>query len=60
MFDFSTLYKNIPHHKLKSMTGELINLCFNGGVKGFIGSLSMVLFGLMIKQNLDCLLMKHL
>ena len=50
MFDFSTLYKNIPHQKLKSVTGELINFCFNGGVRGFIVLLSMVLFGLIIKK----------
>ena len=25
MFDFSNLYTNIPHHKLKSVMGELIN-----------------------------------
>ena len=29
-FDFSSLYINIPHHKLKSMIEELINVCFNG------------------------------
>ena len=33
MFDFSSPYRNIPHHKLKSMMGELINFCFNGGDK---------------------------
>ena len=36
-FDFSTLYINIPHHKLKSGVAELINFCFNGGDKEFIG-----------------------
>ena len=25
VFDFSNLYTNIPHHKLKSVMGELIN-----------------------------------
>ena len=29
-FDFSSLFINIPHHKLKSVIEELINFCFNG------------------------------
>ena len=29
-FDFSSLYINIPHSKLKSMIEGLINFCFNG------------------------------
>ena len=37
MFDFSPLYKDIPHHKLKSVMGELINFYFNGGVHRFKG-----------------------
>ena len=36
MFDYPTLYMNIPHRKLKSVTREFINFCFNGGGK-FIG-----------------------
>ena len=36
-FDFSTLYTNIAHHKLKSLMRELIKFCFNGDVKEFIG-----------------------
>ena len=36
-FDFSTLYTNISHHKLKSVMSELINFCFNGGDKEYIG-----------------------
>ena len=38
MFDFFTLYMNIPHHKLKSAMGELISFYFNGGNKNFIGT----------------------
>ena len=36
-FDFFTLYSNSPHDKLKLVIGELINFCFNGGDKEFIG-----------------------
>ena len=35
-FGFSSLYRNIPHHKLKLEMGELIGLCFSGDVKEFI------------------------
>ena len=35
-FDFSTLYTNIPHHKLKSVMSNLINFCFHGGDKEYI------------------------
>ena len=31
MFDFSILHANIPHHKLKLVMKELINVCFNSG-----------------------------
>ena len=34
-FDFFTLYTNILDCKLKSVTGELINICCNGGDKQF-------------------------
>lgn len=37
VFGFSTLYENVPHHKLKSVMVELIKFCFSGGVKEFIG-----------------------
>ena len=37
IFDFSTLYTNMPHHRLKSVMGELINVCFNGGDQQYIG-----------------------
>ena len=37
MFNFSILYANIPHDKLKSVMRELINFCFDGGEKEFIG-----------------------
>ena len=30
-FNFSALYRNIPHHELKSVTGEFINFCNVGG-----------------------------
>ena len=36
-FDFSDLYTNIPHRNLKSVVGELLNFCFNGGNKELIG-----------------------
>ena len=36
-FNFST-------HKLKSVTGELINFCFNGGDQEFIGITNIVLW----------------
>ena len=32
-YNFSTLYSNIPHNKLKNVTKELINFCFKGGEK---------------------------
>ena len=32
-----TLHANIPCHKLKSVMTELVNFCFNGGNKEFIG-----------------------
>ena len=51
MFDFSTLYTNIPYHKLVSVMSELINFCFDGVVKSSFGSLSMVRSGLMISKN---------
>ena len=35
-FDFSTLYTNIPHAKLKNVLRELINFCFKGGDKKYI------------------------
>ena len=38
MFDLSSLYTNIPHHQLKSVMGQLINFCFNGGDEEFIGT----------------------
>ena len=37
MFDFSALYTNILHPKLKSVTGELVNFSFNGGDEEFFG-----------------------
>ena len=37
-FNFSTLYPNVSHHILKSMTRELISLVFIGGDKEFIGN----------------------
>ena len=36
-FDFSILYSNIPHLKLKSVMEELIIFCFYGGVNKSIG-----------------------
>ena len=36
-FDFSTLYTNIPHPKLKSGMGELGNFSFKEGDKELIG-----------------------
>ena len=36
-FDLSTLYPIIPHDKLKPVMPELINFCFYGGNKEFIG-----------------------
>ena len=36
-FDFSTLYANIPCHKLKFLLRELIKFCLNGREKEFIG-----------------------
>lgn len=36
-FDFSSLFINIPHHKLKSVIEELINFCFNGRNEKCIG-----------------------
>ena len=36
-FDFSTLYTNIRHWNLKSVTGDLINFSFNSRDKEFIG-----------------------
>ena len=32
-YNFSTLYSNIPHNKLKNVTKELFNFCFKGGEK---------------------------
>ena len=36
-FDLSTVYNIIPHQKIKSVMGELINFCFDGDDKEFIG-----------------------
>ena len=36
-FDFSSLFINIPHHKLKSVIEELVNFCFNGRNEKCIG-----------------------
>ena len=36
-FDFSTLYTKIPHSKLVSVLHSLIDFCFNGGDKKYIG-----------------------
>ena len=35
-YNFSILYTNIPHHKVKSVRRELINFCFNVGNKEII------------------------
>ena len=35
-FGFSSLYTNIPHHKVKSEMWELIHLCLSDEVKEFI------------------------
>ena len=37
MFDFFSLCTNIPHRKLKSVMGELINFYFSSGDREFIG-----------------------
>ena len=62
-FDSSTLYTNIQHHKLKSVIGELVSFCFNGGDKKSLGSLDIGTFGtnsqdnqLLTKQSLFYLL----
>ena len=59
-FDFSTLYTNMPHHKLTPVMGELINTVPMMGMKNSLGSLGMVLVELIINKNIDCLLIKHL
>ena len=37
MFDFSTMYTNILHPKLKSVMGELINFYFPGADEELFG-----------------------
>lgn len=37
MFDFFTLYMNMPHHKLKSVVEEFVNFFLNDADKEFIG-----------------------
>ena len=37
-FGFFTSYTNIPYHKLKSVMGELMKFCVNGGDKKLIGT----------------------
>ena len=41
-YDFSILYTNIPHNKLKNLMRELIDFCFKGREKHFI---SVMKFG---------------
>ena len=36
-FDFTTLYTKIPHRKLTSALDSLIDFCFDGGDKKYIG-----------------------
>ena len=35
-YDFSAVYTNIPHNKLKNVKRELLNFCFKGSKKQFI------------------------
>ena len=50
----------IQHHQPKSVTGGIINLVLMVEIKNLLRSLSMVLLGITINKNIDCLLIKHL
>ena len=59
-FDFCALYANIPHHKLKSVMGELINFYLNGRDKELI---EITMYGAiwnLFNKNIGCLLIKQL
>ena len=61
MFDYSTLYMNVPHHKLKSVIGEFINFCFNGGDKEFIGiTRGCAIWTNSQQKDRDCILIKNI
>ena len=53
VFDFSTLYTNLPQYKLRSVMGWLINI-FPMVVDNLLVSLDMVLLGLIVKKNTNC------
>ena len=53
VFDFSTLYTNLPQYKLRSVMGWLINI-FPMVVDNLLVSLDMVLLVLIVKKNINC------
>ena len=59
-FDLCTLYPIIPHDKLKLVMAELINFCFYGGNKEFIGITRYGAIWTKSREEKNCLLIKHL
>ena len=50
-YDFFTIYKSIPHNKLKNVMREMIKLCFKDGEKQFIAVTKFGQHGLTIKTR---------